>query len=107
MVLAAQQVSTPMWAWVFLALVVLVVLALMSLAMRRLGVVRTKQRSQRGLTSEQQAFQQEMMLLLQSRLQERIAAASAPADEGEIPASDAADAPRTPAEEPGVGSSAG
>jgi hypothetical protein len=97
-VLAAQQLTTPTWTWVFFGLVLLAVVLLMGFALRKFGGSRSAQRSRRsgrGLTAEQLAFQEEMRLMLQLRMQARSkAVAQAP----EPPAEDGASA-----REPGAG----
>lgn len=70
----AAQVSVPVWAWVFFAIVLLVVVLVASVGMQRARSGRpggAGGKAARGLTPEQRAFQDEMRLMLEARLQER------------------------------------
>jgi|HubBroStandDraft_1064217.scaffolds.fasta_scaffold98440_3 hypothetical protein len=71
-VLAAQQVTTPVWTWVFFTLVLVAVVLVLGVGLRKMREARTTQQSRRearGLTPQQKAFQDEMRLMLQLRVQ--------------------------------------
>jgi hypothetical protein len=73
-VMTAAQVSVPVWAWVFFVVALLVMVAVASIGMQRARAGRpggARARAPRGLTPEQRAFQDEMRLMLEVRLQER------------------------------------
>jgi hypothetical protein len=70
-VLASSQGSVPLWAWVFLVLTMLALVVLVSVGMQRARGARDGGKGRRGLSPEQQAFQEEMRLMLETRLQER------------------------------------
>lgn len=72
-------VSVPAWAWVFFAVTLAVIIVLTSYGMSRARghSGRPTRPEKAGLTAEQRAFQEEMKLQLQLRLQERHGRASA------------------------------
>ena len=74
--LAATQASVPLWTWVFFVLAIGATLAVISFGLRRANVGRSSRASRRtkGLSPEQQAFQEEMRLMLEVRLRERLSA---------------------------------
>ena len=85
-VLAAQQLTIPAWSWLFLALVLIVVVVVLSVGVRRMSggqAVRSSRRGSQGLTTEQQAFQDEMRLMLEARLREREEAGPPPVTAGD------------------------
>lgn len=70
---AAAPASVPLWTWVFFAVMVLVVVVVASIGMQRARAGRPGggARVAGGLTPEQRAFQDEMRMMLEVRLQER------------------------------------
>lgn len=83
-VITAAQVSVPLWAWVFFAVALLVMVVVASIGMQRARAGRPGGAGRRvpgGLTPEQRAFQDEMRLMLEVRLQERYAKGDDPAAE--------------------------
>lgn len=72
---ASSAPSIPVWAWIFLVLVLGVISILVSTGLRRArkstGMAPRAKRSAKGLSAEQVAFQQDMEMMLHARLLEK------------------------------------